>query len=84
LDNPKIGLKSKEKFMNFEINAQAGKQYFWCTCGLSNNGPFCDGSHKGSGMKSLPFIAEETQQIVLCGCKKTKNPPFCDGSHNEK
>ncbi len=68
--------------MNFKVSVQEGEKYFWCSCGLSSNPPFCDGSHKGSGMKSLMFVPEKSGEIVLCGCKHTKNPPYCDGSHN--
>ena len=32
-----------------------GKKAF-CTCGISNNQPFCDGSHKGTNFK--PEIIE--------------------------
>ena len=31
------------------VNVEAGKTYAWCSCGLSKNQPFCDGSHKGTG-----------------------------------
>ncbi len=44
--------------------------------------PFCDGSHKGSGKKSLKFIVQRDEIKYLCVCKHTKNPPFCDGSHS--
>jgi len=27
------------------VEVEAGKAYFWCTCGLSKNQPFCDGAH---------------------------------------
>ena len=27
---------------------EAGKTYYWCSCGQSTKQPFCDGSHKGS------------------------------------
>ena len=30
------------------IDAEAGKNFAWCTCGLSDNQPFCNGAHKGS------------------------------------
>lgn len=63
--------------------AEEGKTYCWCTCGLSQNQPFCDGAHKGSDMKSLRFTPEKSETIYLCGCKQTKNPPYCDGSHSE-
>jgi CDGSH-type Zn-finger protein len=29
-----------------EVELEKGKPYFWCTCGLSQKRPFCDGSHK--------------------------------------
>ena len=64
------------------INVEAGKKYFWCSCGLSNKQPFCDGTHKGTGMKSVHYTPETTKQVRLCGCKQTKSPPFCDDSHN--
>ena len=28
------------------VEVEAGKDYWWCSCGLSKNQPFCDGSHK--------------------------------------
>lgn len=62
---------------------ESGKNYFWCTCGLSANQPFCDGAHKGSGMKSMPFQVDESKTVYLCNCKQTKTPPYCDGSHKE-
>jgi len=65
----------------YEIDVEEGQKIFWCTCGLSQKQPYCDGSHKGSGLKSLCFTAEATKKMWLCGCKQTKNPPFCDGSH---
>jgi CDGSH-type Zn-finger protein len=59
-----------------------GEAYYWCTCGLSSKQPFCDGSHKGTGLKSLCYKAEQSGPVYFCGCKQTKNPPFCDGSHS--
>lgn len=67
----------------YQVSLEANKTYYWCTCGLSSNQPFCDGAHKGSGKKSLPFTESSTQSYHLCGCKQTKTPPYCDGSHNE-
>lgn len=66
----------------FPVEVEANKKYFWCTCGLSDIQPFCDGQHKGSGLKSLCFEDTKNETIYLCGCKQTKNPPFCDGSHS--
>jgi len=28
-----------------KVTLEAGKKYAWCSCGLSENQPFCDGSH---------------------------------------
>ena len=69
----------------YEVTLEKGKAYFWCTCGLSQKQPFCDGAHKGSGLglKSQCFKSDTEKKVWLCGCKKTKNPPFCDGSHKE-
>jgi CDGSH-type Zn-finger protein len=73
------------------VQVEAGKTYAWCTCGLSQKQPFCDGSHKatwyekdGETIKpyvSLRFTAEKDEEFWLCQCKQTKNPPFCDGTH---
>jgi CDGSH-type Zn-finger protein len=60
---------------------EAGKAYYWCACGKSAAQPFCDGSHKGSGMFPKAFTPETEATAYLCGCKQSKNPPFCDGSH---
>jgi CDGSH iron-sulfur domain-containing protein 3 len=57
--------------------------YWWCSCGMSANQPFCDGSHKGSGLKSHPFEIAEKGQVALCMCKRTGTRPFCDGSHSK-
>ena len=68
---------------SYEVDLRDGQKYFWCSCGLSQNQPFCDGAHKGGAFKSLCFSVEESRKVWLCGCKKSKNPPFCDGSHAE-
>lgn len=68
-------------FSPAEVILEKDKAYFWCTCGLSSKQPFCDGAHKGSGMKSLSFTSQEETTAYLCNCKLTKNPPYCDGSH---
>lgn len=64
------------------VAVEAGKTYYWCSCGKSARQPFCDGSHKGSGMAPKAFKAEETGTVWLCVCKRTKDQPFCDGSHH--
>ena len=56
-------------------------KYAWCACGHSENQPFCDGSHAGTGMAPKVFTVEEPTKAALCLCKRTGNQPFCDGSH---
>ncbi|MCA9396327.1 MAG: CDGSH iron-sulfur domain-containing protein [Candidatus Omnitrophica bacterium] len=58
-------------------------QKAWCACGLSENIPFCDGSHARSGGSKSPLLTDinEAKTVVWCGCQKTGTPPFCDGSH---
>jgi CDGSH-type Zn-finger protein/mannose-6-phosphate isomerase-like protein (cupin superfamily) len=63
------------------VNVEAGRSYFWCSCGRSANQPFCDGSHKGTGLSPIKFIAERDDELLFCGCKHTRNKPFCDGAH---
>jgi methylamine---glutamate N-methyltransferase subunit C len=65
------------------VELKQGEQYYWCSCGHSKDGPFCDGSHRSAGTELTykPFKARETGEALLCMCKHTKNPPFCDGSH---
>lgn len=57
--------------------------YYWCSCGVSQNQPFCDGSHKGTDLVPLAFEITETKQVALCNCKYSSNKPFCDGSHSK-
>ena len=64
-----------------KVELEAGKNYFWCQCGLSQSQPFCDGSHAGTDIKPLRFTAEKTGAAGLCQCKSTANAPFCDGTH---
>jgi len=58
------------------------KKYAWCSCGLSENQPFCDGSHSGTNFSPLIIDCEEGKKIAWCGCKRTGNAPFCDGTHS--
>ncbi|XP_052241075.1 CDGSH iron-sulfur domain-containing protein 3, mitochondrial-like isoform X2 [Dreissena polymorpha] len=62
---------------------KVGETKKWCTCGLSSKKqPWCDGSHKGTGFKSMKFTVEKEQEVYyICNCKQTKTPPYCDGSH---
>jgi CDGSH-type Zn-finger protein len=65
----------------YPVAVEAGKTYWWCACGLSKAQPFCDGSHKGTGLAPMQFKAEADKTLYFCGCKATAKAPLCDGSH---
>jgi len=67
----------------FPVDVEAGKSYWWCSCGKSQKQPFCDGSHKGSEFTPTEFKATESKKVWFCGCKHTAAPPLCDGSHKK-
>jgi CDGSH-type Zn-finger protein len=63
------------------VEVTAGEEYWWCACGRSEDQPFCDGSHEGTGFEPRQFIAPESKRVFFCTCKRTATPPLCDGSH---
>ncbi len=65
----------------YKAELTEGKHYFWCACGRSAKQPFCDGSHKGTGIEPMRFTAQKSGDAWLCGCKATGNAPMCDGTH---
>lgn len=65
------------------VSVEAGKTYYWCACGRSENQPFCDGSHTGTGFNPLPWQTEKAGDIAFCACKQTGTPPLCNGQHQK-
>jgi CDGSH-type Zn-finger protein len=65
------------------VDVEAGKSYFWCSCGKSQSQPFCDGSHKDTGFTPVKYLAEESATVYFCCCKHSGNGPLCDGSHKK-
>jgi CDGSH-type Zn-finger protein/mannose-6-phosphate isomerase-like protein (cupin superfamily) len=63
------------------VSLKGGRTYLWCRCGRSANQPFCDGSHRGTGLEPKPFVVRSDEEVLLCGCKHSADPPFCDGTH---
>ncbi len=67
----------------YMTDLEAGKDYFWCSCGKSSKQPFCDGSHKGSDFEPVKFSVDKSKSYSLCGCKRNNDgKPFCNGAHN--
>jgi len=56
--------------------------YWWCACGRSKSQPFCDGSHKGTGLEPREVKITEAKTVAWCACKHSKTMPFCDGTHS--
>ncbi|MCC5791609.1 MAG: CDGSH iron-sulfur domain-containing protein [Legionellaceae bacterium] len=63
-----------------KVSLTPGDSYYFCTCGRSENQPFCDGSHKGTKFTPQSFVAEK-EEAYLCQCKQSSNKPYCDGAH---
>lgn len=63
------------------VEVEAGRNYWWCSCGLSQKQPFCDGSHKGGEFSPTQYTAEKTGQVWFCACKHSRRGALCDGTH---
>ncbi|MEO6052975.1 MAG: CDGSH iron-sulfur domain-containing protein [Chthoniobacterales bacterium] len=65
----------------YPVTVEAGKTYYWCSCGKSSKQPFCDGSHKGSEFSPKAYTAEKDGIVHFCGCKQSSMGACCDGAH---
>ena len=65
------------------VNVEAGKKYYYCTCGLSEKQPFCDGAHKDTSFTPTIYEAEESKTVYFCACRASKKGHLCDGTHKE-
>jgi CDGSH-type Zn-finger protein len=63
------------------VDVEAGKAYWWCSCGKSARQPLCDGSHKGTDFTPVRYDATQTGKVWFCACKHSAKAPVCDGSH---
>ncbi len=66
-----------------KVAVEAGKTYYWCTCGHSKSQPMCDGGHKGSTFVPQAYTADVTGDKWFCACKHSGNKPMCDGAHKQ-
>ena len=92
LPHVKFRCQIKRNDMSDAVNAQKapmpveveeGKHYFWCACGKSAKQPFCDGSHKDTGVSPVKYTAEASKRVFFCGCKQSAKAPLCDGTHSK-
>ena len=67
----------------YKETLKAGRIYWWCSCGLSSKQPYCDGSHKGTGLSPIKVETPDAKEVYFCGCKKTKDSPYCDVTHKQ-
>ena len=63
------------------VDVEAGKSYWWCSCGRSAKQPFCDGSHKGTAFTPVEYKATANEKVWFCACKHSRNGVKCDGTH---
>lgn len=66
----------------YPVEVTAGESYWWCACGRSQNQPFCDGSHEGTGISPVEWVAQKDGKAFFCGCKASGKGTMCDGTHN--
>jgi len=64
----------------FVVECEPGK-YAWCQCGDSERYPYCDGTHRNTGITPIKVVIEASATVVWCACGASGNKPYCDGSH---
>ncbi len=69
--------------MPIAITLDAGT-YYRCTCGKSQNLPFCDGGHPAGESLPIQFELTERKKVYICSCGNSSNQPFCDSSCGTK
>lgn len=64
-----------------QVTLEAGTKR-WCSCGKSENQPWCDGKHKGSSFTPIAITVDESKEAFMCLCKQSRTG-YCDGSHSK-
>ncbi|MBL6665335.1 MAG: CDGSH iron-sulfur domain-containing protein [Rickettsiales bacterium] len=83
-----ISLPVNSQNASYKVEVKEGQKYVWCSCGLSNKQPFCDGQHKQHKnpngtpiMRPVIYEAKKDGIVGFCGCRQSKKGAICDGSH---
>lgn len=66
----------------YNVNEEVGTKW-WCACGRSQNQPYCDGAHRGTGLTPVKVEITQAGSVWYCGCKATARQPWCDGAHRK-
>ena len=69
------------KGQRYVVDVSANETKYICQCGKTSTPPYCDGTHQGSDVEPLAYIANIDEQLYICSCGKSAGKPFCDGSH---
>jgi len=64
----------------YVVQVEAGVDYRWCSCGMTNTEPWCDDSHVGTDFEPIEFTAPISGEYHMCGCKESENAPYCFGT----
>ncbi|KAM3132185.1 hypothetical protein pb186bvf_015780 [Paramecium bursaria] len=72
-------------YFPYNMYLQKGKIYSWCSCGISQNGPWCDSMCNASCTRNRPiqFNVDTSGYYKMCNCKQSANAPFCNGTHRQ-
>ena len=70
-------------YFPYNMYLQRGKVYQWCSCGISQNGPWCDSMCNYLVTRNRPmyFNVSESGYYKICNCKFSANAPFCSNTH---
>ncbi|UFJ42382.1 CDGSH iron-sulfur domain-containing protein [Brevibacillus humidisoli] len=74
-----------DKGKPYVMHEEPGLQTY-CSCGLTEEAPYCDGSHNGKHTGKRPYLVKvEAERIVsICGCGRSAKLPYCDGTHKSR
>ena len=72
-------------FFPYNLYLEKSKVYWFCTCGISANNPWCDFMCNRMTTRNRPiyFNVNESGYYKLCNCKLSSNAPFCNGTHRD-
>jgi len=76
-------MKTHFENLPLKVSLEANFKYAYCTCGLSDKFPFCDGNHRNTEFKPIKFSVDVDTDKWICRCGRSGRKPYCDGSHQQ-